>query len=127
MQQGIRTGNPELGLAALEFSRASFRGICCRVVIEVEEEPDLVASIDAIRDVTNPSAEERQDSILREDILHRFRKKARQLQRALLLLLTEQHFAEMFGYRDELLAQAVRRLLATQLQTRLRTLITARR
>ena len=111
-QHGVRIGDPELGLAALEFSRAALRGVDCRVVVDAEEEPDLVASIDAIRDVTDPTAEERRDVIVREDILHRFREHAGKLQRALRLLLTEQALAEAFGYRDQLLAEAIRRLAA---------------
>lgn len=112
MQHGVRIGNPELGLAALEFSRAALRGEGCRVVVEVEEEPDLVAGIDAIRDVKEPTAEERRDAVVREDILHRLRKHARMLQRALILLLTEQALAEPFGYCDQLYAEAIRRLAA---------------
>lgn len=118
MQHGVRIGDPELGLATLDFSRAALRGVDCRVVVEAEEEPNLVASIDAIRDIANPTAKERLDAIVREDILHRFRKHAGKLQRALMMLLTEQALADTFGYSDQLLAEAVRRLMAPHSHSR---------
>jgi len=110
IQHGVRIGDPELGLAALEFGRAAIRGASCRVVVETEEEPDLVATIDAIRDVIETTADERRDAIALEDTLHRFRKQSFRLQRALMLLLTEQALVEAFGYRDQLLGEAIRQL-----------------
>ena len=117
-QHGVRIGDPELGLAALEFSRAALRSVNCRVVVEAEEEPDLVASIDAIRDVADPTGEERRDAIILEDILHSNREHAGKLQRALMLLLTEKALADTFGYSDQLLAEAVRRLMAPHSHSR---------
>ncbi|RVP98282.1 DUF4365 domain-containing protein [Sinorhizobium meliloti] len=108
IQEGVRVNDADLGLAALEFSRAVLRGEKGRVVIDVEEEPDLVASIDAIRDRANPSFDDRRDALIREDILARYRKRAAQLQRALQLLLTEKQIIEFYGYRDRLLAVAIR-------------------
>jgi len=117
-QHGVRLGDPELGLAALEFSRAALRGACCHLVIEVEEEPDFVACIDAIRDIADPTPEKRCDAIRCEDILHYLRKHARKLQRALILLLTQKALAEGFGYSDKLLAEAIRRLAAPLFESR---------
>jgi hypothetical protein len=108
MREGVRVDDPELGLAAIEFSRAVLRGERGRVVIEVEDEPDLVANIDAIRDRTNPSAADRRDALIREDILERYRKRSTKIERALQLLLTEKQIVEAYGYRDELLAEAIR-------------------
>jgi hypothetical protein len=113
----------ELGLAALEFSRAALRGLPSRLVIEVEEEPEILARIDVIRDVVAPTAEQRREAILHEDILYRLRKQASRLQRALLQLLTESALADKFGYRDELLAYAIRVLAAPRSQPRERGLI----
>lgn len=118
MQHGVRIDEPELGLAALEFSRTALRGLDCRVVVEAEEEPDLVASIDAIRDVIDLTAEERRDAIIQEDILHRYRKHTGKLQRTLTLLLTEKALAELFGYHDQLLAEAIRQLAAPRSHSR---------
>jgi len=99
----------ELGLAALAFSRAALRGNACRVDVAMEDEADLIASIDAIRDIEAPTAEQRRDAIVREDILHRYRKHAKSLRRALTLLLTEPVLVEAFGYKDQLVAAAIRR------------------
>lgn len=117
-QHGVRIENAELGIAALEFSRAALRGERCHLVIEVEDEPDLVASIDAIRDIPAPTAVERREAILLEDILHRTRRQACKLQRALALLLTQKELIEAFGYSESLLAEAIQRLVAYQYQFR---------
>lgn len=110
MCQGIRIDNTELGLAALEFSRAVLRGEKAKVAIDIEEEPDLVASINAIRDRAEPSADDRRDALIREDILESYRKRSAKLARVLNVLLTEHSIVEAFGYRDDLLAEAIIRL-----------------
>jgi hypothetical protein len=107
MQEGMRTDKAEFGLGALEFGRAVLRGEKGHILINIEEEPDLVASIDAIRDRTETSTEDRRLAIINEDILDRFRKKGRRLQRALQVLLTERQLIEFYGYRDELLSEAI--------------------
>jgi len=110
MDHGVLIPDPELGLAALEFSRAALRGESGRLIVEVDEEADLVASIDAISDLEAPTAEHRRDAIIRRDILYRFRQRAEELQRAITLLLTEPMIAASFGYDDTVLAEAIRRL-----------------
>lgn len=106
---GVLVDDEELGLAALAFSRAALRGTACRVDVAMEDEADLIASIDAIRDIQAPTSAQRRDAIVREDILHRYRKHADSLRRALTLLLTEPILVEAFGYNDQLLASAIRR------------------
>jgi len=107
--QGILATDPELGLRALSFSRGAIAGEPGIIVIEVDDHPDLIASIDGIRDVTAPSVEEQREVIRREDILRRSMQEAKKLERALNFLLTEPAIAETFGYRDEWIAEAVRR------------------
>lgn len=111
MSEGVRIVDAELGLRALEFSRAVLRGELGRVAIEIEEEPDLVARIDSIRDINEPSAKERKDALIREDILSRYKRRAHQLQRALQILLTDRQIAEHYGYEDQLLAEAIKWLM----------------
>lgn len=118
INEGIRIDDAELGLVALEFSRAVLRGETGRVLIELEEEPNLVASIDSIRDRTEPSADERRDALIREDVLARYRKRTGHLQRALQILLTERQIVEAYGYQDQLLAEALKWLMRPNLQHR---------
>jgi hypothetical protein len=47
----------------------ALRGEVCQFEIEFEGEADLVASIDAIHDTDEPTAEQRRDAIIREDKL----------------------------------------------------------
>lgn len=108
-QNGILLSDEEIGLAALELSRASIRGETCRVEVLIEEEADLIASIDAINDIINPSAEDRREAIIRADILSRYRKDASKISRSLNLLLTLPEIASIFGYDHQLMAVAVRR------------------
>ena len=116
-EHGVLTNKEELGLAALAFSRSAvqpfsrsaLRGDACSVEVEMDGEAELVASIDAIRDMVAPTAEQRLDAIIRADILDRYRKHARALRRALSLLLTEPLIADTFGYQNQLLATAIHR------------------
>lgn len=109
---GILIEDADLGIAAMEFSRTSLRGGPGRLKLEIDVEPDLVASIAAIRELPSPTAGERREAMIREDILDRARDHARKLERALTMLLTEPSLANAFGYDDELLADAVRRTAA---------------
>jgi hypothetical protein len=106
---GITMPDEDLGLALLALSRSAIRGIGCRVEIEFEGEADLVASIDAIKDTDRPTAGQRREAIVREDILSRYRKRAGVLRRVLSLLFIDPRFAEPFGYNDTLIAEAARR------------------
>ncbi|WP_185975132.1 DUF4365 domain-containing protein [Mesorhizobium sp. WSM4310] len=109
VDEGILGSEEEIGLKALEFGRAALRGAACRIEIEVEGEADLIASIDAVRDLSHPTAEQRKDAIVRLDILENYRKHARRIRRALTLLLTDPLLVNEFGYDHKLLAAAVRR------------------
>ncbi len=109
---GVQIDNEELGLAALALSRSALRGDTFSISVEIEGEAELIASIDAIRDVAAPNSEQRRDAIIRLDILDRYRKHARTLERALILLLTQPSIAEQFGYQDQLVAAAFRRTAA---------------
>lgn len=118
IHEGVRIGDTELGLAALEFSRAVLRGEKGKVLLDVEEEPDLVASIDAIQDRTAASADDRRNAIIRKDTLSQYRKKAARLQRALHLFLTETQIVGFYGYQEQLLAEAIRWLMRPNPQHR---------
>lgn len=107
MVDGLRKKDGDVGMAALEFARSALRGKRGRVSISIEEEADLIASIDAVRDISSPSAEERQKAVICEDILHAYRGRAARLERAIQLLLTSRPLAETFGYNDALLASAI--------------------
>lgn len=106
-QRGVTAPADELGLAALAFSRAALRGARYRIEIEFEGEAELVASIDMIEDMRDPSQDQRREAVVRQDILHRFRKHATRLRRALTLLLTNPMIAETFGYQEQWLADAI--------------------
>ncbi|RWC25944.1 MAG: DUF4365 domain-containing protein [Mesorhizobium sp.] len=109
LEKGVLVPEEELGLNALAFSRAALRGTACQIEIEFEGEADLIASIDAVRDLSEPTAEQRKDAIIRQDILELYRKHAQRLRRVLTLLLTEPLIAAEFGYQEQLLASAVHR------------------
>jgi len=109
LSDGILVDDEELGLASLEFSRAALRGEACNVDVTIAHEADLIASIDAIHDLIAPTVEQRRDAMVCKDILHRYRKQANLLRRALTLLLTEPVFAAPFGYDHRLLSAAIRR------------------
>lgn len=118
IREGVRIGDADLGLAALEFSRAILRGEEGQVLIDLEEEPDLVADIDAVRDRTEVSADIWRDALIRADILARYQKETSRRQRALRLLLTEKRIVEFFGYQDQLLSEAITYLMHPNLQHR---------
>ncbi|MCM2435636.1 DUF4365 domain-containing protein (plasmid) [Agrobacterium rosae] len=107
---GILVGDEELGIAALSITRAVLRGEKARIFLEVEGESELIASIDAIRDMTAPTTEQRKDAIIREDVLSTYRRHSQYLHRAITFLLTDPTMIEHFGYQDCWLAAAIKNI-----------------
>lgn len=107
---GITMPEEELGLACLELARAAARNRPVSIEIEVVHEAELIASVDAIRDLEAPTADQRRDALIREDILDRYTDKAAKLKRALTWLLTDPMLSRFIGYDDRQLAAAVKTL-----------------
>ncbi len=105
---GILIPDNDLGISCLELAKAAGRGDARSIEIEVVGQAELIASIESLRDGPAPTAEMRREALIRDDILERYERKARELKRGLTWFLTSSNLSRFIGWNDEWLARAVR-------------------
>lgn len=115
---GVIADSEELGRAGLKFSQEARRGQSFRVEIEIIGEAELIANVDVIRDLAEPTAEQRKDADKSRHILDGWKPRIPMIKRALSLLLTEPRIAGEFKSSATLMATAIRRTVHPDLGNR---------
>jgi len=101
-ERGVIEGSDEqIGLTALEAAEAASRDDPVSIEVEVRGQAELVAMIDAIGDRPSATAKERRDALQFGAKLDGYEQKAKRLQRALRLFLTDSEFTGALGLGDQ--------------------------
>ncbi|RVK29520.1 DUF4365 domain-containing protein [Sinorhizobium meliloti] len=107
---GITISDEELGIACLEIAKSKNVSEIPSIEVEVVGQAELIASIDAIRDMVAPTVDQRREALIFETILDRYEHKASQIKRAIGWLLKDPKLSRFIGLDDRKLAVAVRKL-----------------
>lgn len=107
---GITISDEELGIACLEIAKSTNGSEIPSIEVELVGQAELIASIDAIRDMFAPTVDQRREALIRETILDRYERKAAQLKRAIEWFLKDPKLSRFIGFEDRKLAVAVRNL-----------------